>query len=199
MAAGNVKGAAAAVALLEGIPQAGAWLGSPGAGIQLVVFADLQCPFCDKFDTTVMPTLIRDYVRTGKVRVFFSGMDFIGSDSSRGLKAAAAAADQNRLWHVVSILYGNQGAENRGWLSDKLIGKIAKAIPGLDAKKFDKARKGHSIDKRLADWKALSTSAGVNSTPSFFAGTKGKLGKLEVTALEVGQFKAALDKLINAK
>ena len=146
-----------------------------------------------------MPTLIRDYVRPGKVRVFFSGMDFIGSDSSRGLKAAAAAADQNRLWHVVSLLYDNQGAENKGWLSNKLIGNIAKALPGLDTKRFANARKAKSIDKRLADWKALATSAGVTSTPTFFAGTKGKLGSLAVTALEVGQFRAALDKLISAK
>jgi protein-disulfide isomerase len=198
-ATGTVKGAAETVTLLKGIPQSGAWLGSPGAAIQLVVFADLQCPFCEKFDTRVMPTLIRDYVRKGKVRIFFSGMDFVGADSKRGLKAAAAAADQNRLWHVVSMLYDNQGAENKGWLSDKLIGNIAKAIPGLDTKKFDTARKGTSINKRLDDWKALSTSAQVTSTPSFFAGTPGKLGALAVTALEVPQFRAALDKLIAAK
>lgn len=199
VAAGDVKGAADTIKLLKGIPQSGAWLGAPAAGVQLVVFADLQCPFCDKFDTTIMPTLIREYVRPGKVRVFFSGMDFIGSDSNRGLKAAAAAADQNRLWHVVSILYDNQGAENKGWLSDKLVGNIAKALPGLDTKKFDKTRKGKSIDKRLADWKALATSAGVTSTPTFFVGTKGKLGSLAITALDVGQFRSALNKIINAR
>lgn len=199
VAVADVKGAADTIKLLKGIPQSGAWLGAPTARIQLVVFADLQCPFCGQFDTRVMPTLIRDYVRKGKVRVFFSGMDFVGPDSNRGLKAVAAAADQNRLWHVVGLLYGNQGAENKGWLSDKLIGNIAKALPGLDTKKFDTARKGKAIDKRLADWKALAKSAGVSSTPTFFAGAAGKLGLLSVTALEVGQFRAALDKLIAAK
>ena len=198
VAAGTVKGAADVVALLKGVPQAGAWLGAAGAPIQLVVFADLQCPFCDKFDTAVMPTLIRDYVRTGKVRVFFSGMDFVGPDSNRGLKAAAAAAAQNRLWHMVSILYDNQGAENKGWLSDKLVGNIAKAIPGLDTTKFDKARKGSAVDKLLTQWKQLATSAGVTSTPSFFAGTAGRLAPFTVRALEVAPFKAGLDKLIAA-
>ena len=198
-AAGDVKGAADVLALLKGIPQSGAWLGSPDAGLELIVFADPQCPFCGQFDTRVMPALIRDYVRTGKLRVYFSGMDFVGADSSRGLKAAAAAAEQSRLWHVVSMLYDNQGAENKGWLSDKLVGNVARAIPVLDAKKFDKARKGKSIDKRLGEWKQLATSGGVTSTPTFFAGARGNYGKLEVTALEVGQFKAALDKLIAAK
>ena len=163
------------------------------------MFADLQCPFCNKFDTGVMPTLIRDYVRTGKVRVFFSGMDFVGSDSNRGLKAAAAAAAQNRLWHVVSILYDNQGAENKGWLSDKLVGNVAKAVPGLDTKKFAKARKDKSIDKLLSQWKQLATSARVTSTPTFFAGRAGKLAPFQVSALEVAPFKAGLDKLLAAK
>lgn len=199
VAVGDVKGAADTIKLLKGIPQSGAWLGAPAARIQLAVFADLQCPFCGQFDIRVMPTLIRDYVRKGKVRVFFSGMDFVGPDSNRGLKAVAAAADQNRLWHVVGLLYGNQGDENKGWLSDKLIGNIAKAVPSLDTKKFDAGRKGKAIDKRLADWKALAKSAGVTSTPTFFAGTADKLGSLSVTALEVGQFRAALDKLISAK
>lgn len=45
----------------------------------------------------------------------------------------------------------------------------------------------------------LMAANGVNSTPTFFVGTKGKLGPLAVTALEVGQFTTALDKLVNAK
>ena len=185
--------------LLKGIPQAGAWLGAASAPIQLVVFADLQCPFCKQFDTDVNPTLIRTYVRTGKVRLFFAGMHFVGNDSTRGLKAAAAAADQNKLWNLVSLLYINQGVENKGWLSEKMVGAVARATPGLDVAKLDSARKGKAVAGRMATWEQLASSAGVNSTPTFFVGTKGKLGPLAVTALEVGQFTTALDKIVNAK
>jgi protein-disulfide isomerase len=185
--------------LLKGIPQAGAWLGSAAAPIQMVVFADLQCPFCKQYDTEVNPTVIRNYVRTGKVRLFFAGMHFIGSDSTRGLKAAAAAADQNRLWYVVSLLYINQGVENKGWLSEKMLAAVAKATPGLDVKKFDAARKGKGIDGRMTSWDNLAQSAGVNSTPSFFVGTPGKLSPFVPSALSPAPFKTALDRLIKAK
>lgn len=187
------------LALLKGIPQAGAWLGSPKAPVQMVVFADLQCPFCKQYEVEVNPTVVRDYVRPGKVRLFFAGMDFVGKDSNRGLKAAAAAAEQNKLWYMVNLLFINQGHENKGWLSDKMVAAVAKAIPGLDIKKFDKARKGSAIDKRMGEWQQLAASAGVNSTPTFFAGTPGKLGALQVTALEPSQFRSALDKLTEAK
>ena len=185
---------------LKGIPQAGGWLGTDKAPIQMVVFADLQCPFCKQYDTEVNPTVVKEFVKPGKVRLFFSGMDFIGKDSNRGLKAAAAAANQNKLWQLVTLLYVNQGTENGGWLSDKMIQTVAKAIPGLDYKKFESDRKSDkAVGARLATWASLASSAGVNSTPTFFAGTKGKLGSLAVTALEVQQFRTALTKLVTAK
>lgn len=194
-----LKGVKDVTTLLKGIPQAGAWLGSAAAPLQMVVFADLQCPFCKQYDTEVNPTVIRSYVRTGKVRLFFAGMHFIGTDSTRGLKAAAAAANQSRLWYVVSLLYSNQGVENKGWLSDKMLAAVAKATPGLDIKKFDSQRKGTAVDGRMKTWDELARSAGVNSTPSFFIGTKGKLAPFQPSALDPKLFKTALDKLINAK
>lgn len=203
-----VKGAAADIELegvkdvtelFKGIPQSGPWLGRASAPVQFVVFADLQCPFCKEFDVEVMPTLVREYVRTGKIRVYFSGMDFISADSTRGLKAASAAAAQNKLWQVVTLLFINQGTERTGWLSDKMVAAVAKAVPGLDVKKFDSARKGKAVDGLLGNWKALAEGGGVNSTPTFFAGKANKLAPFQVGSLTPAPFRSGLDKIIKAK
>ena len=164
----------------------------------MVVFADLQCPYCKIYDVEINPTIIRTYVRTGKIRLYFSGMDFVGKDSNRGLKAAAAAAAQNRLWNVINLLYVNQGRENAGWLSDKMITAVAKATPGLDLKRFDSDHKGKAIDARMKNWQALAAGAGVDSTPTFFVGRPGKLAPLQVSQLQASQFTAALDKLVKS-
>src|ERR1700754_2022532 len=55
-------------ALYEGIPQDGIHLGDPKAPATLIEIADLQCPFCAQYSTTAMPTVVKDYVRPGKVR-----------------------------------------------------------------------------------------------------------------------------------
>src|SRR5207244_3995111 len=55
--------------LLKGIPQHGNVLGRPAAPTTLVEYVDLQCPFCQEFETQAMPALIKLYVRTGKTKV----------------------------------------------------------------------------------------------------------------------------------
>src|SRR5690349_7512415 len=56
-------------ALFAVVPQSGTTLGNPKAPASLVVFADLQCPFCRQYDLNAVPTVVQRYVRTGKLRL----------------------------------------------------------------------------------------------------------------------------------
>src|SRR5919109_427380 len=67
--------------LYAGIPQHGIRLGKPGARATLVEIADLQCPFCAQYSVQAMPTIVRDYVRTGKVNYELHVRSFLGRDS----------------------------------------------------------------------------------------------------------------------
>ena len=82
--------------LLRGIPQQGTALGSPDAPVTLVEYADLQCPYCAQWARDAFPELVRDYVRTGRVRIVFRGLAFLGPDSDAALRAALAAGQQRR-------------------------------------------------------------------------------------------------------
>ena len=77
--------------MLAGIPQSGIYLGNPAAPVPLVEFADLQCPFCREYTLQTLPQLVQDYVRTGKVRMEFRNLSFLGKDSVTAGRAAAAA------------------------------------------------------------------------------------------------------------
>jgi protein-disulfide isomerase len=99
-------------ALFRGIPQDGIVLGSPHAPVTLVEYADLQCPDCAQWARDAFPTIVKEYVRAGRVRIVFRGLSFIGADSDAALRAALAAGQQARLWDVVHGLFVQQGAEN---------------------------------------------------------------------------------------
>jgi protein-disulfide isomerase len=89
-------------------------------------------PFSDartRPSRSAFATIVRDYVRPGKVRLVFSGMAFVGPDSERGLRFALAGGRQGKLWDTIHLLYASQGAENSGWVSESLLRESARRFP----------------------------------------------------------------------
>ena len=63
--------------------------------------------------------LLQEYVQSGKLRIVFRGLAFIGSDSDKALRTAIAAGEDDHLWDVVHGLYAGQGVENAGWVTGR--------------------------------------------------------------------------------
>jgi protein-disulfide isomerase len=187
-------GVARVTAMLNGIPQQGPTLGSPDAPVTLVEFADPQCPYCARWAQSALPTIVSRYVRTGKVRIVFNGMAFVGADSDTALRTALAAGRQNRFWNVMELLYENQGTENTGWVTDSLLRAIGAAVPGLDAKRMLDERGSSAVDSLLAGAQSFAQQAGVNQTPSFAVGkTGGTLTLVQLTSLAPSGITPSLD------
>jgi protein-disulfide isomerase len=181
-------------AMLRGIPQKGTVLGSAQAPVTLVEFADPQCPYCADWARIALPVIVRNYVRTGKVQIVFSGMHFVGPDSETALRTALAAAAQGRFWNVLELLYENQGTENTGWVTDPLLRSIGDAVPGLSTGKMLDERRSPAVERLLAQADALAQQAGVNSTPTFAVGKTGSsLRVVHVSSLGATGLEPALD------
>lgn len=181
--------------LLAGIPQDGTALGRPDAPVTLVEYGDLQCPYCSAWTHEALPVLVDKYVRPGKLRIEFRGMAFIGPESETGLRAALAAGEQDKLWHVVDVLYHNQGHENSGWLSDETLRVVGASIEGLDVDRM-LDRRG-AMSTALEQSKASAATAGIDSTPSFQVGpTGGPLRHVPTTSLDAEALRPAIDALL---
>jgi protein-disulfide isomerase len=192
----GLPGCSDVASLFKGIPQQGLYLGSPFAKSQMTMYIDLQCPFCQRYETTVMPTLIKKYVRTNKVRIKVMPWAFIGPDSTRGQKAMFAAAQQNKAWNFAEVLYLNQRTENTGWLNDSMVAQAAASVDGLDVQKLWSARNSGTISKQVADVAAQAQINNVNGTPTVFVGKSGSKQKLvgaNGTVPDLAQTEAAID------
>ena len=164
---GGDGGTPAVLSRFDGIPQSGITLGSPKAPVTIVEFADLQCPFCAEYEAGVLPTLIDRYVRTGKVRLQLRLLRFLGPDSDRLARVAAAASTQDRMWQFVALAYARQGAENSGYATPEFVNRLV-ADAGL--KNVDA---GAAAERQVRQSEQAARTLGIDSTPSFMIGRTG--------------------------
>jgi protein-disulfide isomerase len=163
---GASKPAAPSPGLLAGIPEHNGVLGDPKAAVTVTEFVDLQCPICAKASQTVLPPVIRDYVRPGDVKLQARTLSFIGPDSVRAARVAAGAEQQGRLWPFLETFYAKQGQENSGYVTDDFLRSVASAS-GVDATKALAFADGSTSQTPLARANAQAQKLGVNGTPTF--------------------------------
>ncbi|HET9197501.1 MAG TPA: thioredoxin domain-containing protein [Solirubrobacterales bacterium] len=149
---------------LTGIRQQGMVLGDPGAPVELVEFADLQCPYCKAFAEEVLPPIIENQVKKGQVKVAFHNFTIIGEQSLPAGAASLAAGAQGRGWNFVELFYKNQGAEDSGYADDDFLEAIAKGAGVRDIAKWDEERAKFiaAVEETTAEAQQL----GFNGTPS---------------------------------
>ena len=179
----TLPGASDVQTLLRGIPQNGNVLGKPSAPVTMVEYIDLQCPFCQEFETQAMPTLISRYVRPGKLKVEVRPVAIRGGDSFRGQSATIAAGTQNKEFNFMQLLYVNQGIENTGWLDDDMVNSAASSIPGLDVGLFLKQVSSSTVAEQVKTVDAQASADGLDRTPTILVGKTGtKLRAVTVTS-----------------
>ncbi|MDA0185778.1 DsbA family protein, partial [Solirubrobacter phytolaccae] len=166
--------------VVDGVQEANGVLGDPNAPVTVTEYVDLQCPICAEASTTVLPTLINDYVKTGKVRLQARTMHFLGPDSVKAARVAAGAQQQNKLWSFIETFYANQGTENSGYATDDFLEQVA-TTAGVNADAAMKYADTNDAEAALTTANQDAQAIGADSTPTF---TITKNGKEEV--LQVG-------------
>lgn len=161
-----INSPAAIKALFAGIPQHGDTLGRPSAPVTLAVFEDPQCPYCDQWNLATLPSVISQFVRTGKIKLVYRGLLVVGPNSVVGLRAIVAAGLQNKLWNMSEALYANQGKENSGWITSQLVLSLA-ADMGIDGKKLVTDANSKAVTATLEAAATEAKAYNLGGTPSF--------------------------------
>jgi protein-disulfide isomerase len=163
-----------------GIPQQGRVLGSPTAPVTMVEYVDLQCPGCRALETEVMPTIVPELVRTGKLKVEARPLAFIGPDSLPARYAAVAAGAQNKMFDFMQVIYANQGVENTGWLSHAFIEKAAASVPGMQVQRLLDDQKSNAVVDVGKTIDGQAKADNVSETPTLLLGRTG--GRLQMVS-----------------
>jgi protein-disulfide isomerase len=182
----------------ETIPSDRNRLGNPDAPVVLVEWADYQCPFCRDFSELIMPRLIEEYIKPGKVLFEYRDLAFLddssGSDESNlPAEAAAYAADSGDYWIMHDTIYVNQFGENKGAYSSARITEIARTA-GLEMEQFTSCMEADTHADEVEAMRKEAEAAGINSTPSLFLNGQ----RINYTG-EYNDLKAEIDAILSAQ
>ena len=177
--------------LFSGIPEHDGVLGNPNAPVTVTEFLDLQCPICAEASKQTLPTLVDDYVRTGKVKLQARTLHFIGPDSVRAARAAAGAQRQGHLWPFLEAFYGAQGSENSGYVTDDFLRSVATAA-GVDGSKVLAYAGTPASQQGMQRADAEARRFRVASTPTFAMTRAGRTTVIGSGVLDAATLKNAL-------
>jgi protein-disulfide isomerase len=166
-------------------------LGSDSAPVEIVEFADFQCPACARFAILTASDVKARLVERGLARLRFH--DFPLPNHGNAMPAhlaAACAGEQDEFWAMHDQLFYNQGRWSRESRPARRFREYARAI-GLEMGQFDECMKSERQRARLEVAKAEATALGVGSTPSFLVGDVLVPGALPYDSLKVLVEKAA--------
>ena len=154
---------------LPAIKSEGYVIGSASAPVEVIEFADFECPACGQFATLTEPDVRTRLVNTGQVRFRF--MDFplsMHKNTWDASLAAACANDQGKFWQMHDALFANQDRWN-GEATGRPrgpIGELAKGL-GLDMTKYNGCMDAETHRAKVQSHLAQGEKRGVQSTPTF--------------------------------
>lgn len=164
----------ASIAPLTGVPAAesrGYVRGSPDAPVEIVEFADFQCPACENYATITEPDVMTRIVDAGLARyVFYDFPLQMHPNAWPASHAAACADDQGKFWEMHRVIF----REQPNWSPERnpkgSFARLAREI-GLDMGAWESCYDERRHQRRIAANVAEGERRGVNSTPTFFVGT----------------------------
>lgn len=167
-------------ALLAGIPQEGATLGSPEAPITLWVFGDLECPTVRLFADSYLPSIIDRWVRPGLVKLKYRSLqtDTVNEEIFfEQERAALAAGRQDRMWNFVLTFVHHQGKQFSNYVTDEFLVEVASQVPALRQEQWRRDRKSPSLSRQVALGIYSGHKNKLRYTPSFLLGYGGSNGE----------------------
>ena len=147
-------------------------LGSPSAPVEVMEYADFECPSCGQFATLTEPDVRTRLVNTGKIRVRF--LDFplsMHKNTWDASLAASCANDQGKFWEMHDQIFANQDKWNGEATSNprKPLGALAQGLR-LDMAKYGACMDAETHRAQIQANLQEGERRGVSQTPSFIIG-----------------------------
>ncbi len=157
--------------------------GDANAKTWVVIASDFQCPYCKQWHTETYETFLKEYVRSGKVKVAYVNYPLNQHQNAViAAQAAMCASAQNKFWQYHDGLFNSQASWETLQEPRPVLDSLAKSV-GVDMTAWGNCvTSGKMLPLIRADRDRLA-QAGVQSTPSFLIGDQLLAGVQPIEAL----------------
>jgi protein-disulfide isomerase len=169
----------------------------------LFEYSDLLCPFCERYFSQTLPTLLEKYVRSGQLKVVLRDLPLaaLHPTAPKGAAAAGCVGEQGaaRFWAMYDALFQAQREWSR--LSDPsaFLSKLASEI-GAEPAAYTACIASGRQDARVQRSVAAAQALGFSGTPTFqFLGKSGGKTYTLVGAHPADVFVRWIDALLAGK
>lgn len=139
-------------------------IGAVDAPVVIRDYSSLTCPHCAKAHAEIMPRIIEDYVKTGKVRVIFA--DFPLNQPALDGSKIARCMPNDQYYNFISMLFGGIEAWAYGNNSEALINNAV--LAGLSPEKARECLNDEEVEKAIMSGvQEAVQNHKVSSTPTF--------------------------------
>jgi protein-disulfide isomerase len=137
---------------------------NPDAKSTVNIWEDFQCPSCKRFEDANAAKIF-SLIDSGKTKVVFHTLSFLGNESVIAGMGGGCAADQGRFLDYKNFMYTNQQEEFSGTWTKPYVISMASQI-GLDETKFAACLNTDKYRKWLTNVSAAGSAADINGTPT---------------------------------
>lgn len=157
--------------------------GDSAARTWVIIASDFQCPYCKQWHGETYANFVKEYVRTGKVKVAYVNFPLNQHQNAMiTAQAAMCAAAQNKFWQYHDALFNSQSRWETMQDPRPVLDSLATAV-GVDVPLWGKCvDSGKMLPMIRADRDRLA-QAGVQSTPSFLIGDEILAGAQPIEAM----------------
>lgn len=151
-------------------PDDHAALGAIDAPLVLIEWTDLRCPFCAAFTNDTFPTIIDEYIDTGKVRLEVAPIAMFGEQSFDAAVATHAAGKQGMFFEYLQTVYAAAPRGGKPDLPRAVLVDFAETVGIPDVAQFTADLDSEELRTKVANETAFARQIGVSSVPFFVAG-----------------------------
>jgi protein-disulfide isomerase len=171
-------------------PAQGYTYGKADAPVEIIEFADFECPGCGQFATVTEPDVRKRILDAGLAKLTFYDFPLPQHrNSASAHNAAACAADQDRFWQMHDRIYNAQDQWNTEATDNPkpFFQKYAEDL-GLNVSQWEQCYDSRKHQGRIMANMAEGERRQVNQTPTFIIANKAYPG-----AIPYDQIKAIVD------